>query len=136
MKEKLHEHMLNELQVNTKTDRIFILTSIILNFAGMGINSIFAMDVDEGIGYTLMFVIIMILIVIINTIAIFGLSKGQQMRNKLLTGIVTMYSDEKVDKYYDKKNLSAYDKRYTLFKIGVLSTGVVAILVPFVLLIM
>jgi hypothetical protein len=137
MKEKIHEHLMNELQVNTKTDRIFILTSIVLNFAGLGGNSMIAMEGDEGgIGFTFMFLIILALIIIINAVAIFGLSKGKQMRNRLLTGLLTMYKDEKVDKYYDERNLGAYNKRYNLFTIGVLTTGAVAISVPLVLLIM
>ncbi len=137
MKGKIHEHLMTELQVHTKTDRIFILTSIVLNFAGLGINSFIAGEADEGgLGFTFMFLIIIALILIVNTIAIFGLSKGKEMRHKLLTGLLSMYSDEKVDKYYDKKNLGEYDKRYTLFTIGVLTTGIVAILVPLVLLVM
>jgi len=137
MIEKIHEHILDELTTNTKTDIIFILTAILLNFIGLGINSIFASsfaDAGEAVDI-IIFSIVIGLMLIVNLIVIFGLNKGKQTRNKLLTGLLMMYEDQKVDKYYNKDNLQAYNTRYTLFTIAVLATGIVGLSVPFVMLI-
>ena len=39
MIERVHEHIINELGTNTRTDTIFVLTAIILNLITLGINS-------------------------------------------------------------------------------------------------
>ena len=39
MIERVHEHIITELQQNTRTDTIFIITAIILNLLALGINS-------------------------------------------------------------------------------------------------
>ena len=39
MIERVHEHIIAELQQNTRTDTIFILTAVILNLLALGINS-------------------------------------------------------------------------------------------------
>ena len=39
MIEHVHKHITTELQQNTKTDTIFILTSILLNLVALGVNS-------------------------------------------------------------------------------------------------
>ena len=39
MIERVHEHLIDELRTNTRTDTIFVLTAIILNPLTLGINS-------------------------------------------------------------------------------------------------
>lgn len=39
MIERVHEHIITELQQNTRTDTIFILTAILLNLIALGVNS-------------------------------------------------------------------------------------------------
>lgn len=73
------------------------------------------------------------LLVLLNLIVIFGLLKGKQTRAKLLNGLIKMYRDEKVDKYYDTSLLSNYNTRYNLFMIVVVLTGLISIVVPFVM---
>lgn len=138
MIEKIHEHIIDELRTNTKTDIIFILTAILLNFIGLGINAIFASKwaSEGGMENIITFSIVVGLILIVNTIVIFGLSKGKQTRNKLLTGLLMMYKDQNVEKYYDKDILSAYNTRYSLFTLAVIATGIVGISIPFVTLLM
>jgi hypothetical protein len=73
------------------------------------------------------------LVLLINVVAIFGLIKGKQTRTKLLSGIIEMYRDQKVDKYYDVSLLGSYSVRYNLFIMVVVCTGIIAIIVPFVM---
>jgi len=129
MLEKLHDHIVEELNTNTKTDIIFILTAIFLNFITLGINSAMAFEPE----YFFIFILVILLILVINMVVITGLQRGKQTRFKLLTGIIQMYKDEGIEKYYDGSILESYNTRYTLFTIAVVSTGILALLVPIVL---
>jgi len=133
MIEHVHTHITGELHQNTKTDIIFILTSIVLNLITLAINSGMAeKSRTDGATLAVMIVFIM-LIVLVNAVAIFGLLKGKQTRIKLVKGLISMYKDKNVDKYYDESLLSNYSTRYNLFIIVVVCTGVIASIVPFIL---
>ena len=73
------------------------------------------------------------LIVVVNLVVIFGLLKGRQTRLKLLKGLINMYSDEGVAKYYDESLLTNYNTRYSLFILVVVFTGIIAAIVPFII---
>jgi hypothetical protein len=73
------------------------------------------------------------LIVLLNIVVILGLLKGKQTRTKLLNGLLKMYRDEKVEKYYDTSLLSNYNTRYNLFMMVVVLIGIISIVVPFVM---
>ena len=73
------------------------------------------------------------LIVVVNIVVIFGLLKGRQTRGKLIEGLLKMYRDQGVDKYYDETLVSNYNVRYNLFILVVITTGVIAVLVPFIM---
>jgi hypothetical protein len=73
------------------------------------------------------------LIIVVNLVAVIGLIKGKRTREKLLKGLIDMYKDQNVDKYYDASLLSNYDLRYNLFILVVVFTGVIASVVPFIL---
>jgi len=74
-----------------------------------------------------------VLIILVNTVVVIGLLKGKQTREKLLNGLISMYKDQNVDKYYDITLLENYDLRYNLFILVVVFTGVIATIVPFIL---
>jgi hypothetical protein len=133
MLEHVHKHIIAELQQSAKTDIIFILSSIVLNLITLAINS--GMVEKSRTDETLLMVmfIFVALVILINIVAIFGLLKGKQTRTKLLNGLITMYKDQQVDKYYDESLLSSYSVRYNLFIMVVVCTGIIAIIVPFVM---
>lgn len=125
----IHEHIIEEIKTNTRTDTILVLTAIILNLIILSINS--ALSVATVSNLIQMFIFIS-LILVINIVVEIGLIKGKQTRTKLITGLLLMYKDNDVDKYYDKSLLDSYKIRYTLFMIVVLCTGIVAIIVPLI----
>lgn len=133
MLEHVHKHIVSELQQSAKTDIIFILSSIVLNLITLAINSgsVEKSRTDETI-LVVMFIFVA-LVILINVVAIVGLLKGKETRAKLLNGLITMYKDQHVDKYYDESLLSSYSVRYNLFIMVVVCTGVIAIIVPFVM---
>jgi len=133
MIEHVHNHITKELEQNTKTDIIFILTAIILNLITLAVNSgLVEKSRTESSTLAVMFVFVF-LIVLVNLVVIIGLIKGRQTRMKLVNGLLAMYKDQNVAKYYDESLLSNYNIRYNLFIMVVVCTGVIATIVPFIL---
>lgn len=133
MIEHLHKHITSELQQNTRTDTIFILSAIMLNLITLGINSGMATSSRTNNSQLIVMALFVVLIVLVNIVVIFGLFKGRQTREKLLSGLLKMYKDNNVDQYYDESLLENYNVRYNLFIMVVTFTGIIAIAVPFVL---
>lgn len=133
MIERVHEHIISELGTNSRTDTIFILTGIILNLIVLAINSAIASGDPDTSTIIVMFALVALLIVV-NLIVELGLIRGRQTRVKLLNGLMKMYKDQGVADYYDPSLLSDYRTRYNLFMFGVLFIGIVAIIIPIILL--
>ena len=134
MIERVHEHIITELQQNTRTDTIFILTAILLNLLALGINSAVASNSDRDATTWIVFFTFVALVIVINFVVEIGLIKGKQTRIKLINGLLKMYKDQGVEGYYDESLLSNYTTRYNLFMLVVIVTGLIAIIVPLVLL--
>lgn len=132
MIERVHDHIREELRINTRTDTIFVITAILLNLVTLGVNAAIASEGDGNVTTIVMFMFAALLVVY-NLVAELGLIKGRQSRTKLVTGLIKMYNDNGVGGYYDPSLLEGYKTRYNLFMIAVLSTGIVAITLPFVI---
>ena len=131
MIEKVHEHIINELRQNTRTDTIFILAALFINFLTLGINS--GVAAGTGIATTFTMLILIALVIVVNLVVIFGLLKGKQMHSKLINGLLKMYKDQDVEGYYDPSIITNYDKRYNLFILAVVFTGFTAISIPLII---
>ena len=132
MIEHVHKHITTELQQNTKTDTIFILSAILLNLIALGVNSALVKDSRTDNSLLIVMYLFVFLIIVVNTVVIIGILKGKQTRQKLVDGLLKMYKDQGVDKYYDESLLSNYSTRYNLFIMVVVCSGVIAMVVPFV----
>ena len=135
MIERVHEHIVAELQQNARTDTVFILAAILLNLLALGINSGVASGRDTDATMWIVFFTFVCLVIVVNFVAEIGLIKGRQTRMKLLKGLLKMYKDQGVDGYYDASLLSNYNTRYSLFLLTVVVTGLIALVVPLVLII-
>lgn len=136
MIERVHEHLLDELTNNARTDTVFVITAILLNLIVLAINSTIAASGASGNGpgtRTIIMVTFTVLVVVVNLVAEIGLIRGRQMRKKLLNGLLKMYQDQGVAGYYDPSLLSDYRTRYDLFLLAVLVTGLVSIIIPFII---
>ena len=132
MIERVHEHIISELNTNTRTDTIFVITGIILNLLVLGINSAVASSGPSNTQIIVMFTLVA-LVIVVNIVVEMGLLRGRQTRTKLLNGLLKMYKDQGVEGYYDPSLLGDYKVRYNLFMLAVLFTGIVAIVIPFVI---
>jgi hypothetical protein len=137
MLKQVHEHITNELTQGARTDTIFVITAIVFNLVVLGINSGIAGSAADtynrdSTSEDILLVVFTVLLVLVNTISVSGLRVGKQTRNTLLNGLLEMYKDNQVEKYYDLSLLGNYNKRYTLF-IGVIAClGVTAVIVPLI----
>ena len=132
MIKEIHEHITNELQQNSRTDTVFVLSSVVLNLVVLAINWGVASPRPEGHqAYNDVILCLMIAaVLVINFLIAKALLAGRDMRLKLLTGLIRMYKDNGVDKYYDPSLLSAYSMRYKFFLTVIIILGTITIVAP------
>jgi hypothetical protein len=132
MIERVHEHIIAELGTNARTDTVFVIVAILLNLITLGINSGLASS-EGGTTRTIVMFTFAALIIVVNFVAEIGLIRGRQMRRKLLDGLMKMYKDQGVEGYYDSSLIGDYRVRYNMFIIAALFTGLIALIIPFVI---
>ncbi len=133
---QVHGHIVSELGESSRTDTIFVLTAIVFNLIVLGINSsvsIAAIEEDSTTSYDLILAVFVILTVLLNVVAAAALFLGRRTRRMLLGGLVAMYRDNGVDKYYDPSLMSNYGVRYLLFTGVIVTLAITAIIVPFII---
>ena len=133
MLKEVHEHVVSELQQNAKTDTVFVVTAVLFNLIVLGINWGVASDSHSGEGKAVNDFILALMIIatlFINAFATRALIAGRQSRQKLVSGMIAMYKDNGVDKYYDASLLDTYAARYKLFMSVLAALALIAIVVP------
>lgn len=140
MLEKVHEHLLAEIELGNRTDIIVVVTAVLFNIISLCSNSTVAaiwFNLRQGevsaIGINLYLGVFVVLTILFNAIALAGLLAGRSVREKLLTGLVAMYTDNNVDKYYDRTLISNYRIRYLIFGGVTIIFATAAIILPLIL---
>ena len=136
MIEKVHQHIISELQQSSRTDTIFVVTAVLFNLIVLGINSAVAgnaLSKNPNPSDDFVLTIFIIMSIIVNSVAIIALLTGKNTRNQLLKGLISMYRDKDVDKYYDSSLLKNYGTRYFFFAIIILSLAITSIAVPLII---
>jgi hypothetical protein len=141
MLHEIHDHINQEVRINTRTDTIFVVTAIIFNFVIMGVSSGLAGEAassinrgEPGMTSSIVLGILFVISILVNGVAIIGLLTGRATRKTLSQGLLKMYEDTEVSQYYHPSLLSNYMRRYVMFTaiIGIL--GVASIVIPLVVL--
>ena len=136
MLEQVHQHIVSELQQSSRTDTIFVVTAVVFNLIVLGINSAVADTAASNGGDAASDVILGVFIamsLLVNAIAVIALLFGRGTRDKLLNGLLAMYRDNNVDRYYDASLLTNYGRRYLLFIGVILCLAVTGIVVPLII---
>ncbi len=138
MLKQVHDHITQELNQGARTDTIFVITAIAFNLIVLGINSAIAESASdpynrEQLSNNILMFVFIALLLLVNGISITALTVGKQTRNTLLNGMIEMYKDNQVEKYYNLSLLGNYNKRYTLFTAVILCLGITAITVPLII---
>jgi len=135
MLREIHEHVVAELQQAARVDTVFVVTAVIFNLVVMGINWGVASEQGEA-GYPpendFILVLLIVATLLVNTFAVRALLAGSDTRRKLLNGLVLMYQDNQVDKYYDTSLLDTYGTRYKLFVAVLAILAGLAIVLPLI----
>lgn len=133
---QVHDHIVRELSESSRTDTIFVLTAIIFNLIVLGINSgVSTAATEEGaaVTYDLLLAVFIAMTILLNIVAVTALIMGRRNRLTLIDGLVSMYRDNEVDKYYDPSLVSNYGVRYLLFA-GVIATlAITSIIAPLII---
>jgi hypothetical protein len=135
MLQQVHEHVVSELSQSTRTDTIFVVTAIIFNLTMLGINSGAAASANysnSDRSSNWIFAVFILMTILINIIAVAALFFGRRTSRRLLEGLVSMYKDNEVDKYYNPALLGDYGIRYILFTGIIILLAGTAILVPLI----
>lgn len=136
MLSQMHDHLVKELGDSSRTDTIFVLTAIVFNLIVLAINFGVATEAaaeEDAATYDIILAVFMVMTVLLNAVAVTALVLGRRTRRILLGGLVAMYRDNDVDRYYEPTLMSNYGVRYLLFA-GVIATlAVTAILVPLII---
>lgn len=135
MLSELHTHVVSELQQSSRTDTVFIVTSVLFNLVVLGINwgvASSSHSADAGASNDLILVVLIFATILINLFCFKALRAGRHTRARLTNGLVALYRDQGIDKYYDPQLLDYYVVRNKLFiaVLGVLT--VIATVVPLV----
>lgn len=133
---QVHDHIVKELGESSRTDTIFVLTAIIFNLIVLGINFGVASEAalgDSDATYDIILAIFIVMTVLLNLVAMVALVVGRRTRRVLLDGLVEMYRDNDVDKYYEPSLISNYGARYLLFAGVIAILAVTAIVVPLII---
>jgi hypothetical protein len=136
MLKQVHEHIVSELQQNARTDTIFVITAIAFNLIVLGINFAVAGEAASArinSPNDLILAVFIAMSFLVNLIATIALNTGRKSREQLVLGLLSMYQDNDVAKYYDASLIEGYNKRYLLFIGVILSLAMTSILVPLII---
>ena len=136
MLNQVHEHIVRELGESSRTDTIFVLTAIVFNLIVLAVNSGVSTEAkleDADASYDIILAVFIAMTVLLNVVALVALIMGRRTRRTLLAGLVAMYRDNEVAKYYDPSLISNYGVRYVLFATVIGLLAVTAIVVPLII---
>ena len=136
MLDKIHDHIVSELGHSSRTDTIFVVTAIVFNLIVLGINSAVstaAVESDASSAEDLVLTVFITMTLLLNGIAVAALYLGRRTRQLLLDGLVGMYRDNDVVKYYNPSLMSNYGARYFLFVGVIIILGLTSIVVPLII---
>lgn len=132
---QVHDHIVSELRESSRTDTIFVLTAIVFNLIVLGINfgvATEAANEGDAATYDIILAVFIVMTVALNVLAVAALALGRRTRQMLLRGLVEMYRDNDVDRYYDPSLMSNYGVRYLLFTGVIAALSATAIVVPLI----
>jgi len=139
MLRELHEHVVSELQQSSRADTVFVVTAVLFNLIVLGINWGVASGGSSGSETGTrgrppqndwILAVLIFAAVLINLFSVRALLAGRDTRKKLISGLILMYRDNSLEKYYDSSLLDTYETRYRLFVAVLFSLFAISVIVP------
>ncbi|MBN1424966.1 hypothetical protein JXA88_10450 [Candidatus Fermentibacteria bacterium] len=128
----LHTHVVSELQQSSRTDTVFVVTAVLFNLVVLGINWGVAASQGAEADATkdLILAVLVAATILINFFCFKALRAGRHTRARLTGGLIALYKDQEIDRYYDPQLLDAYGARNKLFVAVLVVLAVIATVVP------
>ena len=147
MKERIHEQISHELKQATRQDTAIAVIAILVLVFLFTISMVFAQGSTDTISGLLglsqtttisVASIIVMFVSIVATIAVICYSvctllKNKKQRAELNQGLVKLYKDSGIAKYYDGTIFKGYETRYNLFAAILIAVGAVSVIAPLVI---
>ena len=133
---QVHDHIVSELRESSRTDTIFVLTAIVFNLIVLAINfgvATEAANEGDAATYDIILAVFIVMTVALNVFAVAALALGRRTRQMLIRGLIDMYRDNDVDRYYNPALMSNYGVRYLLFAGVIGALSLTAIVVPLII---
>lgn len=135
----VHNHIDQELRQIARTDTVFVIVAAFFNLIVLAINSAVAgltssllAEGDPVVASGLIFTILLASTVVISVMSLRALSSSKRTRQALMDGLVQMYEDAGVAKYYQASVIQNYATRYTVFSVIIGILGGLAVIIPLV----
>jgi hypothetical protein len=130
----VHDHIGRELHQVARTDTVFIVVATVFNLIVLSINWNVGGAINEttGLGQHLMFWILIGGTLIITITAARALTASSATRLALIAGLVRLYADEGIDRYYDGAVAQNYAARSVVFRTILAVLGGFAVVVPLI----
>ena len=134
MIERVHMHIIEELEGLRRADTFFGVTISLFNLLSLGVSSSLASSSDalRSTPQILILGVMLTATVVLNAVAFSALKRGRSARSRLLQGLLQLYEDQNVSKYYDASLGSTDDQRSFSFAQVVLILGGLAIVIPLI----
>ncbi len=130
--QQVHDHIFSKPGHSSRTDTIFVVTAVLFILIVLGVNSgvsAAAAEEDVTAATDLILAVFIAMTLLVNFISVAALVLGRRTRAMLLNGLVSMYEDNEVNKYYDPALVSNFGVRYSLFAGVSITLAVTAIVV-------
>ena len=123
----VHQQISTELEQASKTDTILVVTAVFFNLIMLAVNS----GIASG-GFSFMMFIFFAFTLAINAMCFLALRSNKVCRLKLRSGLLRLYDDIGVKKYYDPSILYHYSDRYSYFETIIAGLCGIAVFAPLV----
>jgi hypothetical protein len=137
MIERIHKHLLSELDRAGRSDTIFVLAGVSFNLLVLFINwgqagNITSTYWETNVDSIIIFSKFLVGTVVVSTACLLTLKNSRRICNQYHQALLKIYEDTEVVRYMPEEMVGLGNKRFVLPFIVVGGTGLLAILVPIV----
>ncbi len=126
MLERVHEHVVSEIQQSARTDTVFVVTAVLFNLIVLGINWAVAASGtgdNASVAADWVFGLLLIITIFINVVAVSALNAGRNTRLRLINGLLSMYKDSGVDRQWSRQILRRISLRCVFETVQTVNRG-------------
>ena len=134
MLERVHTHLVSELERSARGDTVFIVCAVLFNILALFVNWTQASSLNSNYrdGSFVIFFLLVAGIVVVSGAAIVSILNCRNTCHALHAALLKLYDDTDVLDYFPESTLELGNKRSTLSLVVVIGTSALALAIPFV----